>query len=353
MEAADLDLWSASWQPGAPTRRRRHGAAAAGREWVDWGNTTHAVHHIGPPRSRARGRGLLRYAHMRHLVSLCGVLGLLAVGCGDDAGGSANGSTTTGVAGSTTTGVAGSDTVATVDDTGPSGDDAGECDLVENDCTEVTQKCMPWSENADRIPDSTRCCPLNENPDLDGEACTVEDYDGSCVDSCEAGTMCVVDNPEGLEGLCRSFCDPGTVNCEGGDGTCKSFFELVPGSITVPLCMDKCDPLLQDCSPPGWFCIPDSPTPAGQSGFICVPPPPEQPDSLFDPCGLANDCAQGLVCVPASRVPGCDSLSCCTAYCGLSEGDAPCQDLHPDTQCVSWMSPDPTWSDVGVCALPD
>ena len=58
--------------------------------------------------------------------------------------------------------------------------------------------------------------------------------------------------------------------------------------------------------------------------------------------------------VLASRVPGgCGaSPQCCTAFCDLQDGDAPCQDIDPELTCVDWMSPDPTWSDVGVCATP-
>lgn len=298
---------------------------------------------------------------MQRLVSLSCVLTLLAFGCGDDAGGNETGSapttTTTTEPGSTTfEDPTAATTTGFVDssDEGPPPGPGNDCILEENDCTEPTEKCMPWSEDADRIPDRARCCPMQDNPDLDGERCTVQDYDGSCLDSCEAGTMCLVDQIDTLEGLCRPFCNPDETECNGGDGTCKSFFELIPNSLTVPLCMDKCDPLAQDCSPPSWHCIPDTPTPSGQSGFICVPPPPQEPAPPLDPCGLANDCDQGLVCVLASRVPdGCGaSLNCCTAYCSLSEGDAPCQAIDPQLTCVSWMAPDPTWSDVGVCAVP-
>jgi hypothetical protein len=297
---------------------------------------------------------------MRRLVSFSCVLALWA-GCGDSGSGEGSGEsgsspTTTGGEATTfieppTTGpTSGSPDSTTGTPPGPGGD----CILEDNDCTEPNQKCMPWSEDPDRIPDRARCCPLQENPDLVGEPCTAEEYDGSCVDSCEAGAMCLIDNPESLQGLCRGFCDPDVPECDGGDGTCKSFFELIPGSFTVPLCMAKCDPLLQDCSPPSWHCIPDSPTPSGQSGFICVPPPPQEPAGPLEACGLANDCAQGLVCVLASRVPGgCGaSAQCCSAYCDLAAGDGPCQGIDPQLTCVDWMAPDPSWSDVGVCALP-
>ena len=248
-------------------------------------------------------------------------------------------------------------TTSVVDDTASSEETGlpppgGECILEDNDCTDPNQKCMPWSEEADRIPDEARCCALQDNPDLEGERCTVQGYDGSCVDSCEAGTMCLVDDPETLEGFCRAFCNPDSSTCNDGQGTCKPFFEVL-GTFTVPLCMDRCDPLLQDCSPSSWHCIPDTVTQAGQSGFICVPPPPMQPLGQFDPCALANDCEKGLACIFGGNVATCEGqFACCTAYCSLSEGDAPCQAIDPSMVCVDWMSADPDWSDVGVCGLP-
>ena len=300
---------------------------------------------------------------MRRLASITCAIGLLALGCGDSKGDgteSGNGGSSGTTAGTTFIGPSSNPTTTSTlestgvldDDTGPPPGPGGECILEDNDCSDPEQKCMPWSEDADQIPDRARCCPLRDNPDLDGEPCTVEEYDGSCVDSCEENTMCVVDNAESLQGLCRPFCDPAMPTCDGGDGTCKSFFELIPGSLTVPLCMDKCDPLLQDCSPPGWHCIPDSPTLSGQSDFICVPPPPDDALGAFEPCALANQCEQGLVCVPGSRLPNCDVAACCTSYCSLSEGDQGCMDIDPMMLCVDWMAPDPELGDVGVCALP-
>lgn len=301
---------------------------------------------------------------MRRLASFSCLLVLWA-GCGDSGDGEGSGesgssptttaetSSTTFIEPSTSAVTVGSADAADSTTGGPVGP-GGDCILEDNDCTDPNQKCMPWSEDADRTPDRARCCPLEETPDLVGEPCTAEEYDGSCIDSCEAGAMCLIDNPDTLQGLCRGFCDPGMPECDGGDGTCKSFFELLPGSLTVPLCMDKCDPLTQDCSPDSWHCIPDTPTPSGQSGFICVPPPPQEPKQPLEACGLANDCAPGLVCILASRVPGgCGaSPQCCSAFCDLTEGDAPCQAIDPELTCVDWMSPDPTWSDVGVCAVP-
>lgn len=210
---------------------------------------------------------------------------------------------------------------------------------------------MPYSIEDDRIPDNVQCCDAVDSPASPGDPCTAMGYNGSCLDDCEPGSMCVLDDEKSLGGHCRTFCEPGGNDCEF-DETCKSFFELLPGVPTTPLCMERCDPLLQDCTPDDWHCIPDTPTESGQSGFLCSPPPPSIPKGLFDPCALANDCEQGLVCVTDDRVPGCNFSACCTAYCSLSEGDEACQALNADLECVDWMSPDPDWFDVGACALP-
>lgn len=285
------------------------------------------------------------------LVAACGDdgAGSGTTGAADDDGSSGGGTLLPGDSTGPAPGSSGGDVLDSSGDEGPS---MGECILWGANCSDPAEKCMPWSMEADRIPDATLCCSLQDNPDLVGEPCTAQEYDGSCVDSCEEGSMCVIDNSETLAGVCRRFCDPELLDDCPDSTTCKTFFELLPSTPTVPMCMDKCDPLLQDCVQDGWFCIPDSPSLSGQSGFICVPPPPQESKMLFDGCALANDCAPGLVCLNASRVPNCDSVACCSAYCSIAEGDTTCQDLHPDMQCVDWMSPNPEWSDVGACAIP-
>lgn len=270
-------------------------------------------------------------------------------GGGSSEGGSSGGSgTTTGTTtgpGDSSTAVADSGSSTTMDQP------QGECVLWADECG-PDQKCMPWSLEDDQIPDEIRCCAAPDEPDLVGEPCTMQEYNGSCLDSCERGALCVLDDPEGLTGQCRKYCQPGGDDCQP-DETCKTFYELLEDVPTVPLCMEQCDPLVQDCSVPNWRCIPDSPTQAGQSGFICVSPPPGDPYGVGEPCALANQCESGLVCVTADRLQNCPFTSCCTAYCSLSEGDGPCMAIDPDLRCIDWMSPDPTWEDVGVCALPE
>jgi hypothetical protein len=273
-----------------------------------------------------------------------------STGCkddGDDGGASDSTSADTGQATLPTTGMA-DDSMGGLD--GQDDGVMGECLLWELDACGDGQKCMPWSDDPDRLPDAYRCCAEMGN-DVVNDLCTISEYDGSCIDSCTNGSMCLLDDPDNLAGVCRPFCNPSNPACTP-DETCKAFFEALPAVPNVPLCMPKCDPLAQDCEQGSWKCIPDTPTPAGQSGFICVPPPPGTDRLVFDACALANDCSAGLVCLTAERVPQCTFNSCCSAFCSLSEGDGVCQDLHPDMRCIDWMSPDPRWGDVGACAIP-
>jgi hypothetical protein len=273
-----------------------------------------------------------------------------ATGCKDDDDVAGSGGTD----GATTQGTLPTTGMVDDDDTGglDGNDDAamGECLLWDDEACGEGQKCMPWSDDPDRLPDAYRCCP-DEGTDVVNDLCTISQYDGSCLDSCVNGSMCLLDDPDNLAGVCRPFCNPSGSDC-GPDETCKAFFEALPAVPNVPICMPKCDPLDQDCEQNSWRCIPDTPTAAGQSGFICVPPPPGADKQLFDACALANDCSPGLVCLTAERVPGCTFTSCCSAFCSQAEGDATCQDLHPDMECIDWMAPEPQWSDIGACAIP-
>lgn len=268
-------------------------------------------------------------------------------------GGTDEATTTAGSTGPSTSGTTAASTSAgtTTDGTTTGGGQDGECILWEQDCTSPDLKCMPWSADPDRVPDETKCCPLVDAPKQVGEDCSIQEYDGSCLDDCDEGAVCVQDDPDTLSGVCGELCNvEAPTPCPPGQ-TCKPFFENLPGAPVVPICMDQCDPLLQDCARPGWSCIPDSPTASGMSGFLCAPPPPGDRVPMFGACALANDCEPGLACVPADLVPGCTFLFCCTSYCNLGEPD-PCPGYDPSMMCVDWQSPDPMWDHVGVCVVP-
>jgi hypothetical protein len=237
----------------------------------------------------------------------------------------------------------------------PSGDGDGDptggtCQLwVDDDCMDPQLKCMPWSEEPDRIPDTTRCCALDGSPVSLGDRCTAYEYDGSCLDNCPDATMCVVDRLEDLEGYCQTFCDKSDPDSCGSEEICKPFFEMLDSAETVPLCMSRCDPLLQDCADKGragWSCLPEG---ALSPSFLCMPPS-EFPKSEYESCVLANQCAVGLACVPASEVFGCTGLfNCCTQYCDSSDPDTNCM---MGNECVNLGSDVPGLEHVGVCADP-
>jgi hypothetical protein len=226
----------------------------------------------------------------------------------------------------------------------------GACTLwVEDDCMDPKLKCMPWSEQPDRIPDTTKCCDLDGSPVSLGDRCNTIDYDGSCLDNCPVDTMCVIDQLDALEGYCQTFCSVDDPSSCPPTEVCKPFFELIETAETVPLCMSRCDPLVQDCESkgrPGWSCLPEG---ALSPSFLCMPPI-EAPKQEYAGCLLANDCEVGLACVPASEVLGCSSLfNCCTQYCDTSDPVNPCT---MGNECVNLDSDVPGLENVGVCADP-
>jgi hypothetical protein len=237
------------------------------------------------------------------------------------------------------------------DGDGDDGNTGGECELwVPNDCADPNLKCMPWSEEPDRIPDSTKCCALSGAPVSLGDRCETLDYDGSCLDNCPAGTMCVIDDIDSLEGYCHVFCEAGDTESCPPEEICKPFFEMIEAAETVPLCMARCDPLLQDCASkdrPGWSCLPEG---ALSPSFLCMPPAPGGAKLEYESCILQNDCEVGLACVPASEVLGCTGLfNCCTRYCDVTEQPSACA---MGNECIDLDSDVPGLENVGVCADP-
>jgi hypothetical protein len=274
---------------------------------------------------------------------LCGWL----AACGGDDGGDGGGDAD---AGSSTSGTEGGDGDGEGEGDGDGDGDPGECTLWEQDCPDEDTKCAPWSLAPDGTPDTTKCCPESADPKVPGDSCNVQDYDGSCVDDCERGSICVVDRPDSLEGICTQLCDPDAPTCEP-DEVCKPFFEMLEDAAIVPLCMPECDPLAQDCDVqgrPGWTCLPDT---IVDTRFICTPPPPGTPKTFLESCTLANECQPGLFCAPDAILEGCVSSSgfCCTYYCDLNENPDPCPQ---PLECTSFESPYPQWQHVGACVVP-
>jgi hypothetical protein len=281
---------------------------------------------------------------------------LLAASCGQEEGSALDGSDgTTGTTSTSSTGTtdgAAAETSAadsadvTSGGAADTGGIGGECSIWEQDCAEG-DKCVPWSLEADLVPDEVRCCPAVANPALAGEECMVEDYFGSCLDNCELGSLCLDINNDGT-GVCQPFCtghasDP---QCEVGEG-CLIYFG------GVPFCFPQCDPLIQDC-PDGQGCYPSAEA-IGGTDFLCLPHIGSA--QLAEACWLLSNCDPGLICVSPEFFPDCSApIGCCTTLCDTSEPDS-CVVIDPGLECVSWyvggqQPPSPALQNVGACVIP-
>ncbi len=205
----------------------------------------------------------------------------------------------------------------------------GECDLVTQDCPEG-EKCMPWANDGGAVWNSSRCSPLDPDPNAPGEPCTVEGSGVSGIDDCASGSMCFEVDPETNTGVCRAFCLEGIEPCAGGDAC----FRFVPSY--VELCVGGCDPLAPDCPEPG-SCVPE------QQGFVCVP---GMGEALGEPCSQPHDCASGSLCISGDLLPDCTELACCAPACDTTATD-PC---GAGESCVAWdEDAAPPWDRVGAC----
>ncbi len=204
------------------------------------------------------------------------------------------------------------------------------CDIIAQDCPQG-EKCVAYSSSGGNEWTDTKCVPVMGDQ-APGEPCT---WDGITegTDDCDATSMC-------WEGTCMPYCS-GT----DSDATCPAgYFCHVPAASTLTFCHESCDPLQQECDEG------DSCYWTGQ-GFGCV----VQLDDVAagQPCGLINECAQGLICVNSEWVPDCAGASCCAPFCDVTQPD--CADL-PGTECVAFFEPGQApagYEDVGVCGVPN
>lgn len=226
--------------------------------------------------------------------------------------------------------------------------EGADCDIYGQDCPDG-EKCVPYSDQADLVPDDLRCCPIIGNEGLQpGDSCTVQDYFGSCLDNCSEGSFCLDIDGNG-EGICQELCGGSADDPQcAPDETCFVYFA------GTPMCFPTCDPLAQDC-PETQGCYPDAKA-AGGTGFICLPQ--IGPANTFgDYCWLLSNCAPGFICVTPDFLPDCNGLvGCCTPLCEVDQTDT-CADFDPSLECVSWYlngqtPPSVSLEDVGTCVIP-
>lgn len=300
----------------------------------------------------------MRTFDLARAISVVAVLGPSA--CSNSSSGDG---TTDATPSATTSGPIAEDTADVADEsTGDSDEDTsadetgnmsgGECDYFAQDCTEG-EKCVPWSELPDLIPDAIRCCPIQEPPAEAGDTCSVAGHLGSCLDNCVAGTLCLDIDGDG-EGTCQEMChgsaeDPKCTNDH--EDECFIYYS------GMPLCFSTCDPLLQAC-PPDKGCYPDA-IAEGGTGFLCMPTVGDQ--TLGEYCWLLSGCNPGMICATPDLLPNCfgdsDDAGCCTDLCDITESPDPCADINPDLECIPWYhqgAPPPSTNlkNVGACVLP-
>lgn len=221
------------------------------------------------------------------------------------------------------------------DDTGVAG---GECDPLKQDCGEG-EKCTAVAKTEGTPWDYNKCVPA-PGEGLAGDLCDVQDNKYSGLDNCAEGLLCMLTDPDGKGGVCIEFCSPEST-CTMSDATCEVYNDGV-----LPICLPPCDPLNQDC-PEGQACY------QGAAAFVCFKEVAKSGQGgQGEPCMSVNICQKGFTCSDAATVPGCTGMGCCTAFCAVSEGDAPC---GPDLMCVPFFADGEApqgYENVGLCSIP-
>jgi hypothetical protein len=211
-----------------------------------------------------------------------------------------------------------------------------QCDPWVQDCSDG-DKCVPYASTGG-IWDNNKCVPVDGDGQA-GDTC-ISTGASSATDDCGADTHCwdVMDVDGQAVGVCTPFCEGSPDSPICGPGT--SCLVANEGSIT--LCIETCDPLLQECAA-GLGCF------WANNDFNCIFTAGEI--AANEPCGYVNDCAPGLVCSAAEVLPNCEGSSCCTAYCELSSPEC----LSAGTECAPFFeegTAPPNYEDVGICILP-
>lgn len=225
------------------------------------------------------------------------------------------------------------------------GDEGGQCDNWAQDCPDE-MKCSAFANDGGNSWNSLKCVPVEPNAAAPGEPCTAEGNGLSGVDSCQEGAMCWDIDTETGQGICVALCSgsPEQPSCPEPDDSCAIVNEGV-----LNLCLDKCDPLLQDC-PDGDACLPNQVDP---NSFICVFDASGETGKAFDMCEFANACDTGLICVVPSLATECDPQAggCCLPFCDTEAPSCP----GAGQECLPWYEPDqapPGYEKLGVCGLP-
>lgn len=218
------------------------------------------------------------------------------------------------------------------------------CSPTLQDCGEG-EKCVAYSTEGDSPPaapwDANKC--VDETGQLEpGDSCDIVGGKYTGEDDCRAGAQCLLTDDDGLGGACVEFCDD-QMGCSSANAICSVY-----NNGSLPLCLDRCDPLVQDC-PDGQGCFQG---PA--QDFICfkVSADPGEGGPGQD-CAFVNQCQAGNLCLAPDAVQGCDpgNSGCCSPICEISGGGSECGNMESCTPVFDPPVP-PGYADVGVCSLP-
>jgi hypothetical protein len=227
----------------------------------------------------------------------------------------------------------------------PSGDgdpimdypEGAKCDPWFQNCP-PGQKCVPYASTGGAW-DDNKCVSI-KGDGAPGDAC-ISDGIVEGTDTCDATSICwSTMNVDGeLHGVCTPFCEGTVTNPECRRGTSCTISNN--GSLT--LCIDGCNPLLQNC-PRGegcfWF--------DADSFFGCAFTTQDIPSG--EPCGYINDCAAGNICTNPAHTPDCLGSACCVSFCSLFMPYCPVA----GTECVAFFGEGQApagYENTGVCIV--
>jgi hypothetical protein len=310
---------------------------------------------------------------MRRVLRVA-VLGLIGVGCGptsppgedettgmatSTAGEGTTSGVTTGAPPTSTTGTSGAASTSSGPGTsmGPGGDTAGvtfiqeldggpggdPCDVIGQDCPEG-EKCVPFADDGGNSWNNAKCVAVMADPAQVGEECFVVDSGVSGIDNCAFGAICWEVDPRTLLGECVAQCtgSPESPVCPEGSAC------AISGSGVIAVCLEDCDPLLQDCVR-GEVCVVNP----NNDGTVCIFEGSSS-EGLHGACSFANSCDAGLVCLDPAAAMECDpeGPGCCEPFCDVTLANS-CAGVGQ--ACEPWWPPGeapPGLEALGVCVVP-
>jgi hypothetical protein len=213
-----------------------------------------------------------------------------------------------------------------------------DCDPRRFDDCPAGQKCS-YVVDPDYGP-TNRCVDLHGSG-VEGESCVVI----GDSDDCGNHRICWAIDGDG-DGVCVGFCNV-KLECASMHDVCS-----VSNDGLLPLCLLRCDPLVQDC-PTGWGCYPDS-----SKRWTCDLDRSGAAGAHGDACECINCCAPGLVCVSGQLIDadGCrdaEFAGCCGEVCTLDGGQI-VEGVCPTEaeRCEPFPSPTSgmiSYANVGIC----